>query len=391
MARSDTANTEDTSMEVTTSPTNAPQLSLEPERRDTERESLHLNKTLVLVGCGKAKRDPDDEEDLRLAAVGPEESWGGSEGPMWRAEDLYTSTYFGVKREFAGMMTRWARVSGDDSGEGAGAWAVLSAEHGVIPHWRPVAPYDTTVEDLGDDPTNPDHRVDNPYGRHRPDGQEIVTEMDRWAASVASGLSKWVAGFRDGAASVGGAGPRPNKLLVLAGSNYLDPLVKRGVFEYGIARMAGNPNQGRTFPLQERFLFDEIDAGGIGEQMGWMSEAIERLKPALPDNVETNQPELGRWGGVERSCITCGQPATEVSLAEYGGTVYCDECAPVGRCNRCDTWTHETGIGSYPLCPDCQTKGGGQKRTAVETATPDHEQLALKENFSPGSNRGGDQ
>jgi len=368
MARSDS---QSTSFQVTTSLGAAPQLSIDPKRRDTDRETLHLDKTLVLVGCGKAKRDSTDEGDLRLAAVAPDETWGGTEGPMWRAEDLYTSTYFGVKRELAELITQWARTTESNPG----AWAVLSAEHGVIPHWKPVAPYNTTVDDLGTDPTNPDHRVDNPHGRRRPDGREIVTGMDRWAATVATGLSKWVAGFHDGAA---GAGVEPNKLLVLAGSSYLDPLVERGVFEYGISRIAGNPNTGLKFPLQDWFLFDQIDAGGIGEQMAWMSEAVERLEPALPDTTTTDQPELGCWTDNVRTCVTCGQPPTEVALNEYGDTVYCEECAPVGRCSRCDTWTHETGLGTYPLCSDCQTDTGGQKHAPVESP-PAHEQVELSE------------
>ena len=253
MARSDTS--QGASLEVTTSPGAGPKLSIDSERRDTDREELHLDKTLVLVGCGKAKRDPADEGDLQAAVVGPDEMWGSTHGPAWRAEDLYMSTYFGVKREFAEVITRWAQ-----SYEGnPGAWGVLSAEHGVIPHWKPLPAYDTTVDDLGADPTNPDHRVDNPHGRRRPDGREIVTKMDRWAASVAYGLCRWVACFRDG--GVGGA-VEPNKLLVLAGSSYTEPLAERGVFEYGISRMAGNPNAGRKFPLQEQFLFDHIDAGG---------------------------------------------------------------------------------------------------------------------------------
>jgi len=96
---------------------------------------------------------------------------------------------------------------------------------------------------------------------------------------VAYGLSRWVVGFRDGSI---GAFIEPNKLLVLAGSSYTQPLVERGAFKYGISRMAGDPDIGHTFPLQDRFLFDEIDAGGIDGQMGWMSEAIGGSRPSSP-------------------------------------------------------------------------------------------------------------
>jgi len=150
------------------------------------------------------------------------------------------------------------------------------------------------IDDLGDDPENPDHRVDNPFGRRRPDGTPIVTEMDRWATAVATSLCRWVAGFRQRRA-------KPwendaNQLLVLAGRDYVEPLRERGVFEYGIARMGNDPNSGVKFPLETRFLFEEIPAGGNGEQMGWMSDAIERLEPVVSDAAESDQSTLADGG-----------------------------------------------------------------------------------------------
>lgn len=270
-------------------PDNGPGIGFSPDREDTKRDSIYLDGTLVLVGCGEDKRDPEDEADLHAASVGPDEPMtdlpGADTGPAWRAEDLYTSSYFGVKREFAEVVTGWAR------GYGAGQWAVLSAEHGVVPHWKDLKYYDTSIDDLGDDPTDPDDRVRNQYGRRRPDGQEIVTEMDQWAAQVAAGLAKWVAGFRERRAT-----PWENdagELLVLAGQDYINPLRERGVFEFGIARMSGNPNEGYTFPLETRYLFEEIPAGGNGEQMGWMSDVIDRLEPLVTSEPETEQATLG--------------------------------------------------------------------------------------------------
>lgn len=265
-----------------------PTLDFDADREDTEREQLHLDGTLVLVGCGKDKRDPEDPTDLHVASVGPDEPMsdlpGAETGPAWPARDLYTSSYFSVKRDLADIVTAWAR--GYDTGQ----WAVLSAKHAVVPHERDLKYYDKKIDDLGDDPTNPDHRVNNPYGRRRPDGQQIVTEMDRWAASVAASLAKWVAGFRQRRA-------KPwendaNELLVLAGQDYINPLRERGVFEYGISRMTGNPNEGYKFPLEPRYLFEEIPAGGNGDQMGWMSEAISRLEPVVNDVDDSEQTEL---------------------------------------------------------------------------------------------------
>lgn len=275
-------------IQASVDPEVGPRIGFEADEQDTDQKEIYLDGTLVLVGCGKAKRSPDDPNDLHLASTGPEEQMGklpqSDTGPAWRAEDLYTSTYFGVKRDFAEVVTNWAQ-SYD-----AGPWGVLSAEHAVVPHWQELKPYDTSIDDIGDDPTNPDHHVSNSLGRRRPDGREIVTEMDQWAAAVAASLCKWVAGFRGRRADPWENDA--NELLVLAGQDYIEPLRERGVFEYGIARQTGNPNEGYTFPLQTRFLYEEIPAGGNGEQMGWMSSVIEKLEPLINDRPETEQSTL---------------------------------------------------------------------------------------------------
>jgi hypothetical protein len=71
------------------------------------------DRTLVIVGCGAAKRD--------------------SEAP---AKDLYTSTYFQKKRAYA-------ETIGDD-------WQILSAEHGLVPADVVIKPYETHIDDLDD-------------------------------------------------------------------------------------------------------------------------------------------------------------------------------------------------------------------------------------------------
>jgi hypothetical protein len=269
-----------------------PSLDFEADREDTERRDLYLDGSLVLVGCGKDKRDPEDESDLHVASVGPNEPMtslpGADTGPAWEARDLYTSSYFGVKANLADLVTTWAQ------GYDADPWAVLSAEHAVVPCTRNLKYYDTSIDDIGDDPNEPDDRVKNSYGRRRPDGQEIVTEMDAWSADVASSLCRWVASFRERRAE-----PWENdaqELIVLAGQDYIQPLRDRGVFEYGISRMAGNPNEGYTFPLKPRYLFEEIPAGGNGDQMGWMSSAIEELEPLVTGEPETEQVALDGGG-----------------------------------------------------------------------------------------------
>lgn len=318
-----------------------PQTTAGPSDDDRHRiadlDDVYLDNTLVLVGCGKAKRDPSDPTDLHQAAVDKGEEWGGREGPLWRAEDLYTSTYASVKREFAETVTRW-------TGGASKGWGVLSAEHGVVPAWMPLAPYDITVSDLGDDPTDESCWAKHPY--RRPDGDEVVTEMDKWAADTALSLCKWLAGYENG---------QTLTLLVLAGQSYVEPLRKRKVFENGIARMTGDPNHGFKPDIQPRFLFEEIDAGGIGEQMAWLSDAVDTID--VKAETQLHQTEL--FDG--RECAECGTTPDESPLVERAGTVYCEDCHP-RRCNRCDEWTTENGLGAYPLCPDCQTQYGGQKR-----------------------------
>jgi len=91
-----------------------------------------MSKTLVIVGCGAAKRDE-----------------------LTEAQDLYTSTYFAKKRDLA-------ETRGD-------YWAIFSAEHGLIEPTTEIPPYDTTISDLSED------------------------ELDELAHSVGMDLIDWIA------------------------------------------------------------------------------------------------------------------------------------------------------------------------------------------------------
>ena len=121
-----------------------------------------MSKTLVVVGCGAAKRD----------------------GPTV-AKDLYTSTYFQKKREFA-------EQRGD-------FWQILSAEHGLISPELEVAPYDTTISDLTDG------------------------ELDQLAHEVGMDLIDWMAAHEIDGETV-------DEIIVLAGKSYIDPLREREAF-----------------------------------------------------------------------------------------------------------------------------------------------------------------
>jgi hypothetical protein len=257
---------------VTTKSDTGPALTPEIDDEQTDLPDIYLDGTLVLAGCGKDKRDPADETDLHVAAVGPDEEFRTGTGPAWEAQDLYTHWYTQAKFEFADTVSQWS----NDVKDSPPGWAILSAEHGVLMPWETVKPYDTTIEDLGGDEMNPDHRVENPMGRRRSDGREIVTERDQWAATVAYGLARWQAMFRDAPGPF--AAERANTLLVLAGQKYIEPLRERGVFEYGISKMARPDGGGPLLPVERtRFLFEELDAGGNGEQGSWLHQATETV------------------------------------------------------------------------------------------------------------------
>lgn len=250
--------------------------------------TLYRRETFVLVGCGADKRDPEDPTDRHLATVGPDETVGigpgGERGPAWRAEDLYTSTYFALKRQLAEAVTTWAPGPMEEHGP---AWAVLSAEHGVVYPFQDLTPYDTTIEDLGDDPTNEAHWCAT--GQRLPSGRAVVTELDSWADRVYWKLRSWVRHtFRE--RSIDPYDYRSRTLLVLAGQRYIEPLREREVFAHlGDFGHDGVPD----LPITVRFLFEEIDAEGIGEQMAWLSEAVDRLD--TPEDEPREQANLSGW------------------------------------------------------------------------------------------------
>jgi hypothetical protein len=165
-------------------------MSSDTDNRDTER--------FVIVGCGAAKRD-------------------GSQGQTYAAKELYTSTYFQKKREYA-------ETVGDQ-------WMILSAEHGLIPPTVELRPYETSIDDLDED------------------------ELEQLAHEVGMDLIEWVAWEL-------GNGCDVDEIVVLAGKKYIKPLRQRETFHAGI-----DPTV--VFPLQQN------DLGGIGEQMAWLDARCE--------------------------------------------------------------------------------------------------------------------
>ncbi|WP_158855588.1 DUF6884 domain-containing protein [Halorhabdus sp. CUG00001] len=147
----------------------------------------------VIVGCGAAKRD-------------------APQGQTYPAKQLYTSTYFQKKREYAEMC-------GDQ-------WQILSAEHGLIPPTAELLPYETSIDDLDEE------------------------ELDQLAHEVGMALIEWVAWEL-------GNGRDVDEIVVLAGKKYIQPLRDRETFHAGIEPTV-------VFPLQQN------DLSGIGEQMAWL-------------------------------------------------------------------------------------------------------------------------
>lgn len=118
---------------------------------------------IALVGCGKQKRGEDVDSEDRVRHY---------------AKDLYTSTYFSLKR--------------DVSEEHADRWYILSAEHGLISPSYPLEYYDTSMKDLDDEETR------------------------EWGQDVAAALVARSEEFEESPAEV---------VAVFAGKDYYEPLL----------------------------------------------------------------------------------------------------------------------------------------------------------------------
>jgi len=207
--------------------------------------------TFVLVGCGAAKAD--------------------SRRP---AKELYTSTYFQLKREFAEAATNWIR----DSTHRGNGWMVLSAEHGLWPPNLELEPYDTTVDDLS------------------------PSERDEWARQITSGLIDWLCS----PFCADDPGNSPCKhLIVLAGASYVDPLLERDAFTASDRHRYG-------VPAVPQFPFQDLSLGGIGEQMAWLKE----MTPAV-DAEPAKRAELQAFGaGYDRDRATWNLDRERISVAD---------------------------------------------------------------------------
>lgn len=221
----------------------------------------------VLIGCGAAKASEPVE-----------------------ARDLYTSSYFVVKRQYAEAAVQWARTADRQ----ANSWGILSAEHAVLPPRLEVAPYDTTVDDLRDVPIpgEPTYEL--------PSGEPVETELDQWAMRVHSAIGSWLR--RPFAADQQDSPCR--ELVVLAGSDYVDALREREIFSGRPTAIRTGRETYRALPPKAtvRFPFQERDFDGMFEQMAWLSERADELSA---EAAPARRAELSAFdGGYERERAT---------------------------------------------------------------------------------------
>lgn len=191
------------------------------------------------------------------------------------AKDIYTSIYFQKKRVYA-------EQAGDD-------WMILSAKHGLVDPDATISPYDTRIDDLDSD------------------------ALDALAHDVGCTLCEW-------AETMWSNGHDIERIDVLAGQRYLDPLRKRDAF-------AVTTESPVVLPLQEN------DLSGIGEQMAWLSDTVE----------ETDD-----------RCIECGVTDRGGFLFEVDGETYCNTCAPAGECYCCGAETGMIPLEGQYKCRDCR-------------------------------------
>lgn len=104
------------------------------------------------------------------------------------------------------------------------------------------------------------------------------TALDFWTRRVHFGFAAWL-GMKSGFTE---EDPHCNRLYVLAGDQYVEPLLENEVFE--------------PFPWVTRFPFQKHDFDGIGDQMAWLTEEAARFEQYTPDEIDPGeQIEIDKW------------------------------------------------------------------------------------------------
>jgi hypothetical protein len=164
--------------------------------------------TLVLVGCGAAKADEPRP-----------------------AKDLYTSTYFGLKRAYA-------EEHGDE-------WAILSAKYGLLNPEAEIEPYDLTVDDV---------------------------DVGEWGVTVAEALPD----------------VRDTEVVVLAGPDYAEE-IEGTLFLYGAD--VETPTEGMKIGERMEWLSDQLDEDADDQADSGDDAVLEGLNNGSVDDARDASDE----------------------------------------------------------------------------------------------------
>lgn len=161
---------------------------------------------IALVGCGSAKVDLEQDETTE-------------------ARDLYSSNYFGLKREYAETC--------------CDQWMILSAEHGLLSPYEEIATYDASLKPSSD----------SYIGDY---------EAGKWSVQTSQSLETFKS-FQSIHA----------RFIVLAGEDYVKHL---------------ESTLGSWSNVEYPFRSDDL--GGIGDQMGWLRDEVDTHQPPGQANLE---------------------------------------------------------------------------------------------------------
>jgi hypothetical protein len=234
---------------------------------DTPKTDIHDDQSIALVGCGKYKKNPygDDTADesnefqaqLTDVTTAPKR-------PTWKAREIYTSTYFGAKRDYADYITEWI------DGPTEYRWSVLSAKHHVIPHTEHISRYNRSIDNIDRENIeyyDPDTTLQTLVGN------TVTSDFDIWVRNVAETLQQWLSTLMEGLNQSTNDKATP-QVVIMAGQTYTQPL-KDYVFEYGLTNLSSlkaNYETDWLKSVEPIYLFDEIPAGGNGEQIEWLKK-----------------------------------------------------------------------------------------------------------------------
>jgi len=211
---------------------------------------------VALIGCGKAKYEPGDDEWERETLPSREQIaryYSGRQGGAphlrnWRCEtiplrDLYSSSYFGLKDDYATLYCDESRI--------------LSAKYGLV---------------------SADREVSDDY-------EKSLKKMD------ADAVEAWVSGVIPELEALARLDPNAT-VVVLAGSDYVDPL------RDALARL----------PFDTEYPLEGFD--GFGYQMQFLSNRVEAAENGVNSDENTDEGD-----GEEAMATDGGQ--TQANLSEF--------------------------------------------------------------------------